>query len=71
MAEIAEGIENRQKANSDPCVWGKDAAINDFWKPSCLAWWEYCEGQPSDHGMKFCPFCGRRLEVKETTAHER
>lgn len=44
------------------CVWTWD--VDGFWRGSCgIPWWMET-GTPEENGMRFCPNCGRRLELK-------
>ena len=49
--------------------------LGEFWEsedPKCpmKSWYFDDGGQPSDHGMQFCPGCGKPLEVMEPSEEE-
>lgn len=41
------------------CVWAEDMDGN--WDTSCHHTFVFTQGGPDDNGMKFCCFCGLRL----------
>lgn len=45
----------------DDCVWTYDDS-NDCWETGCNNVSAVIEGTPKDNGMKYCPYCGRKLE---------
>ena len=49
----------------DACKWSHD--WHEFWKGQCGITFEFTEGGPEDNGFSFCPKCGKRLEVEEST----
>lgn len=53
-------------SNTDNCVWEQqDEAGTILWQASCGPdrLWSFSEAgdDPDDHGMKFCPYCGKRI----------
>ena len=52
------------KAADDPCGWTEDE-VNGFWDTACgEAFVTTTEGPPSSHKMKWCPYCGHRIEER-------
>ena len=50
-----------------PCIWTEDE-VDGFWATACgEAFVTTTEEPPSAHKMKWCPFCGQRIEER----HER
>ncbi|CZR10950.1 hypothetical protein [Trichococcus collinsii] len=49
---------------SEKCKWGMYSRFDDgVWGTSCGAEWEFTYGGTvEEHGMKYCPFCGRAIE---------
>ena len=49
---------------SEKCKWGMYSRFDDgVWGTSCGAEWEFTYGgTPEEHGMKYCPYCGRVVE---------
>lgn len=47
-----------------PCTWTNDP-IDGGWGTTCNRRWLLVVGTPTDNYMHFCPFCGRKIEVKE------
>jgi hypothetical protein len=43
------------------CEWTLDEDTSS-WDSQCDKKWELTVGDPSENGMKFCPFCGRVLK---------
>lgn len=55
------------------CSWTQDKQSVDNWDgddsydTDCGGKFELMNGTPSDNRMKFCPYCGRELVVKESS----
>jgi len=45
---------------SKPCEWRYDED-DGSWDGACGAKWRLEDAGPTDHGMKFCPCCGKPL----------
>jgi len=45
------------------CEW--KYLVFDSWKISCTGNVEWGKGNPLEDGMTYCPFCGKRIVVKE------
>ena len=44
------------------CIWSQDDAGHDIYSTSCNNTFRLDDGTPSENKMKFCCFCGGRLE---------
>jgi len=38
-----------------------DPDLNAWECQACRFWWEFEDGDPYEHDMRFCPRCGRRI----------
>ena len=49
---------------NEKCKWGMYSRFDDgVWGTSCGAEWEFTYGgTPEEHGMKYCPYCGKEVE---------
>ena len=49
---------------NEKCKWGMYSRFDDgVWGTSCGAEWEFTYGgTPDEHGMKYCPYCGKEVE---------
>lgn len=69
-SELAESyqaqLEAWQAAIPDPCEWLQDEWDNSY-DTSCGNKYEIIDGTPEDNGMKFCTYCGGKLEQVTTT----
>jgi hypothetical protein len=46
------------------CAWTEDE-VNGFWDTACgEAFVTSTDEPPSKHKMKWCPYCGKRIEEK-------
>ena len=52
-----------KKPIGDSCRWRHDD-VDESWDGDCGAKWVLTEGTPTDHKMRFCPECGRKLKVE-------
>lgn len=50
------------------CVWTRTP---DAWDTTCGVRWPVGGEKPGEPGMRYCPLCGRRLEVTEDEGDER
>jgi hypothetical protein len=64
------GTFNRGKDNAreviERCIWTYHPECYghcDYWETGCGNAFQI--DSPTAHGMKFCPYCGQRLEVKD------
>lgn len=55
--------------NLSPCIWTSDP-IDGGWDAACGDKHWLTDGTPADNNMRFCPYCGRRLE-EGNPAHDR
>lgn len=46
------------------CKWIYDED-DDFWETECGGAFTLMAGTPKDNRMKFCPYCGKKIEQKE------
>lgn len=62
----ARGAEKEVARETAPpvatCSWNEDAG--GFWETSCGEAFVFTADGPVENGMRFCPYCGRSLEVK-------
>lgn len=48
------------------CTWEhSDDPDMSWWETSCGEAWTFIDGGPAENGMKFCPYCGGALRIKE------
>jgi len=52
--EIADNVTRFALYDPDLNAWECQAE-------DCRFWWEFEDGNPYDHDMRFCPRCGRRI----------
>lgn len=65
MRGIAEWQALKGGAQST-CKWEHDQdRENDVWETSCGNAVVFDEGEPKEHGYKFCPYCGKLIEFVE------
>jgi hypothetical protein len=48
----------------DVCMWEQIDDEGSDWESFCGDAWYFESGSPQENNIKFCPFCGRRVEVK-------
>ena len=48
---------------SKKCKWKLNEEYDggEFWSTACGGAFTVTEGTPKDNGMKFCPYCGKKL----------
>ena len=67
--EIIEADYEVVNVQTGVCKWTNEVeplcGPSDFWATSCGNTWVLIEGTPGENKMKYCPYCGRRLEVAE------
>lgn len=51
------------KDKEPTCVW-KHQEWEDAWLTSCEGVHWFADGTPEENDYKFCPYCGKKLEVK-------
>ena len=62
---LPENIQNLDKFFYDKCVWKEDKD-EGVWIEGCgEKGWVFLEGDVKENNMKYCPFCGKEIEVKE------
>jgi len=49
----------------DKCVWEKDNSDPLYYNTSCDQGFLFYDGTVQDNEFKYCPFCGRIIELKE------
>jgi hypothetical protein len=59
---LSGGFKPEEK--KEVCVWTK---TNNKFVPSCTNFYrpEFSEHGPEEHGYVFCPYCSRKIEVKD------
>lgn len=65
LDELLDGAQNVWIApDSATCAWREND--DGIWNTSCgLAWCFECGGMPAEHGMQYCPRCGRSVVVND------
>ena len=48
----------------ETCTWIVEVDEDDIWHTSCGNDFEFTAGNPEDNKFLFCPYCGKRIEVK-------
>ena len=48
------------KKEKTVCVWTHDD-FHEKWDTTCGESFWFADGNPISNGMKFCPFCGRKI----------
>lgn len=43
------------------CEWSEDETYGSF-ETSCGIVWEFSEGLIGENGIKYCPFCGKKIK---------
>jgi len=51
------------------CVWTEDA-LSGAWETACGGVFEVIDGTPAANGMRFCLYCGGRIEAVAATEEE-
>jgi hypothetical protein len=57
-------------SDRDTCTWTQTGDEYDFWETSCDHAFVINEGTPKENGMRFCCYCGKRLEAVPYTISE-
>jgi len=60
--------EKQKKIDDNPCPWTGDGYGN--WDTGCGEMFEFLTGGPDDVGMVYCPYCGKKIEVKKGSVIE-
>lgn len=48
------------------CIWTEDP-VSFSWESECGGLFYTIDGTPAENGMRFCPYCGGRLEAVAAT----
>jgi len=59
--ELAEW-RRKYEARKGTCSWNLISEDEDIWETGCGNAWYLTEGNVEENGMKYCPFCGGKLE---------
>lgn len=63
------GKEYLQKAlalfDDEKCRWILIDGDYGFWQTGCNNGFEFTDSKPKENHFKFCPYCGREIEVEE------
>lgn len=47
------------------CIWKLHRDVwDEYWESGCGDKFVLTDGTPKANGMKYCPFCGKELDVK-------
>ena len=59
--------KNKEISDKNYCRWSPPSNFEiDYWETECDNAFNLIDGTPSENGMKFCPYCGKKLiEIKE------
>jgi hypothetical protein len=73
MTERSENVVLTTDSNHVPvddsvCGWQRSEDGQD--DTDCGGTWELNDGTPAQHGMKFCPYCGRPLQWHDVEPEE-
>jgi len=60
IGEIATEFRQLREEKRTPCRWEQDMDGN--WQTGCDNMFVLNDGTPTVNGMKFCAYCGHRLE---------
>jgi len=60
--ELAEW-RRKYEACKGTCSWNLISEDEDIWETGCGNAWYLTEGNIEENGMKYCPFCGGKLET--------
>lgn len=60
----ALGTDGAGAPTGDICTWTQMDEEGSDWDSSCGDAWFFESGAPKDNNVRFCPFCGRRVEAK-------
>lgn len=52
----------KRSSDNETCTWKEDE--NLCWKTECENMFIVNDGFPSENGMKYCPYCGKKLVEK-------
>jgi hypothetical protein len=55
----------KYEACKGTCSWNLMSEDEDIWETGCGNAWYLTEGNLEDNGMKYCPFCGGKLEAND------
>lgn len=70
VAELRQIIYRPEEPamESEPCVWTENDS--GWWETTCQNSFVLDNGTPKDHGMNFCPYCGRELKEQACVREE-
>lgn len=54
-------MSDNADAVRDICLWGQDE--NGIWETGCGHAFEFTDSGPTENYFRFCPYCGKPLEV--------
>ena len=56
-------LKDGEVAVAGSCVWERVTEGLSLWSSTCGHEWEFLDAGPEENEVKFCPFCGGRMEV--------
>ncbi len=57
---VTNALTDYLSLNSQWCEWTQDGEV---WTGVCGIEWEFLDGSPAENDVKFCPKCGKQVEV--------
>lgn len=62
MCDMGAKALNRIEELKVTCKWTLIDSEYSYWTSDCNGDWAFTDGDPEENGMKYCPFCGKKLE---------
>lgn len=64
-------MARRKKPSGPTCQWKmNDPYEGDFYGTSCGEAFTLIDGTPTENKMRFCPYCGRRIQERAAAEEE-
>lgn len=61
-ANLTAQILELQEANKATCLWHENSDCD--WDTACGGLWEFMNDGPQENNVKYCCYCGKRIEIK-------
>jgi len=63
LHELLDSYLEQKEGRSTRCVWKYyEEYVTDDWETECGEAHILADGTPAENNMRFCPYCGRRIE---------